>query len=110
MNENMNRIIFKEDEKDALLDVLEQIKGKKHTNIYYFFDYRTRLWHIFHHTEQNAECQTGFEEAMYTILKTLGIKSYCIVMWKDDKVNVDRVFTNTGIHISNIDHNLDIGE
>ena len=99
-------ITFKEDEKLAILDTIDKIRNKKFVNIYFFFDNRTQKWHIFHHTEQNGECQTGFEEGLFVILKTLDIKSYCIIIPQQDKIRVDRVFTNTGIYISNLDHNL----
>lgn len=98
---------FRYDEKEAILDTLDKVKNKPFTNIYHFFDFRTKRWHIFHHTEQNAECQTGFEEAIFSVLKTLDIRNYHIIMWKDGKIRLDKVFTNTGIYISNVDNNLE---
>lgn len=103
---NKQFIKFNEDEIYAINSVIEQVKNKKFSNIYFFIDPKTNKWHIFHHTEQNGECQTGFEEGLFVILKTLDIKSYCIISIKDNKIKVDRVFTNTGIYISNLDHNL----
>lgn len=100
-------IIFEEDEKLAILDTIDKIRGNKFVNIYFFFDDRTQKWHIFHHTVQNGECQTGFEEGLFVILKTLEIENYLIIIPQQDKIRVDRVFTNTGIYISNLDHNLE---
>lgn len=101
------RIDFRDDEKEALLDTIDKVKNKQFVNIYHFFDNRTKRWHIFHHTEQNEECQAGFEEGLFVILKELDIRSYCIIIPKDNKIRVDRVFTNTGVYITNLDHNLE---
>lgn len=100
-------ITFKEDEKLAILDTIAKVRNDKFINIYFFFDNRTQKWHIFHHSERDNKYQAGFEEGLFVILKTLDIKSYCIIIPQQDKIIVDRVFTNTNIYISNLDHNLE---
>lgn len=97
---------FNEDELYAIQSVIEQVQGKEFCNIYFFIDKRTGKWHIFHHTEQNKECQLGFEEGIFTLLKTLEINHYYVIIPKKEGIRVDKIFTNTGIYLSNLNHNL----
>lgn len=103
---NKQFVKFNGDEQYAIQQVIEQIRGKQFCNIYFFTDFRTGKWHIFHHTEQNKECQLGFEEGIFTLLRTLEIKYYYVIVANKDNIKVDKIFTNTSICLSNINHNL----